>query len=155
MTRKNITGERIQFKRKQLRLTQEVFAQSVGVARQTISSWERGEFIPDSDNLKKIANVLRVSVAYLIGETDDPKGDTTAAEPDQPSIPEAAVEPPTESGIVFDYEDKDKKIHLTFAKDTPVEVMQTIIREAMQLPPGDAHKPTGTLPHAVGGDVVG
>ena len=141
--------------RKQNGTSGEELGKRSGLTQGFISALERGAKTPSIETLAILARTLGTTVGYLLGETDDPEGDTIATEFDQPSIPAAAVEPPTESGIVFDYEDKDKKIHLTFAKDTPVEVMQTIIREAMQLPPGEAHKPTGTLPHAIGGDVVG
>ena len=37
-----------------------------------MSSWERDVFMPDSANLLKLAEALRTSVAYLMGEVLDP-----------------------------------------------------------------------------------
>lgn len=72
MNTQSIVGERIKGKRKELRLNQEDLAQMVDVARQTVSSWERGGFIPEGENLRKIASALKCSSSFLLGETDDP-----------------------------------------------------------------------------------
>lgn len=40
--------------------------------RQTFVRWEGGETSPDIDDVKIVASVLHTSVAYLIGEVDDP-----------------------------------------------------------------------------------
>lgn len=53
-------------------MNQEELAYLVGTARQTVSSWERDVFMPDSANLLKLADALRTSVAYLMGEVLDP-----------------------------------------------------------------------------------
>lgn len=53
-------------------MNQEELAYLVGTARQTVSSWERDVFMPDSANLLKLAEALRTSVAYLMGEVLDP-----------------------------------------------------------------------------------
>ena len=53
-------------------MNQEELAYLVGTARQTVSSWERDVFMPDSANLLKLAEALRTSAAYLMGEVLDP-----------------------------------------------------------------------------------
>ena len=53
-------------------MNQEELAYLVGTARQTVSSCERDVFMPDSANLLKLAEALRTSVAYLMGEVLDP-----------------------------------------------------------------------------------
>ncbi len=65
-------GKRIQSRRSALKLNQEELAESIGVVRQTISSWENGVFAPEGKNLERLADSLKTSVAYLMGETDDP-----------------------------------------------------------------------------------
>lgn len=66
-------GERIKHLRKG-KYTQSELAELIGVHETTIRRWEqerdRG---PDLDTLKRIAHALETSVAYLTGETDDPK----------------------------------------------------------------------------------
>ena len=46
-------------------LTQEEFAEIVGVSRQTIVKWEAGSSMPDSFNLKTICLKFNVSLNYL------------------------------------------------------------------------------------------
>ena len=58
-------GAKIKLRRKLLKLTQEDLAELVGVARQTVSAWERGSFVPDGENLIALAGVLETSIDYL------------------------------------------------------------------------------------------
>lgn len=44
----------------------------ISVSRQTIVRWEANDTYPDVVLLKKLASALNTSVAYLMGETDDP-----------------------------------------------------------------------------------
>lgn len=48
-------------------LTQEELATQVGVSRQTVSDWERGDATPDLSNAARIAQVLGVTVDSLVG----------------------------------------------------------------------------------------
>jgi transcriptional regulator with XRE-family HTH domain len=72
MNIQNVLGLRMKERRKKLRINQEELAQKVNVARQTVSSWERGDFPPKQDKLMNIASALDTKVGYLLGETDDP-----------------------------------------------------------------------------------
>ncbi|MDO5116221.1 MAG: helix-turn-helix transcriptional regulator [Synergistaceae bacterium] len=54
--------------------SQEELAYLTGTARQTVSSWERDIFLPDGANLIKLAMVLNTSIAYIMGETENPAG---------------------------------------------------------------------------------
>lgn len=56
--------------RKQKGYTQETFAQELNVVRQTVSKWEKGYSVPDALMLEKIAELLDVSVADLLGNTE-------------------------------------------------------------------------------------
>jgi transcriptional regulator with XRE-family HTH domain len=53
--------------RKKNNLSQEELAEKLGVSRQAISKWERGETSPDTDNLILLANLYRVSLDELLG----------------------------------------------------------------------------------------
>ena len=44
----------------------------ISVSRQTIVRWEANDTYPDVVLLMKLASALNTSVAYLMGETDDP-----------------------------------------------------------------------------------
>ncbi|MDO5116139.1 MAG: helix-turn-helix transcriptional regulator [Synergistaceae bacterium] len=65
-------GERLRKLRRMLRLSQEELAYRLGTNRVSISQWENNRVSPDTDSLTKIAAVLGTSIAYLLGETDDP-----------------------------------------------------------------------------------
>lgn len=62
-------GERIKLKRKELGLNQTELADKVGLKFSTISKYEKNEISIPASNLKDIANVLNVSVDYLLGNT--------------------------------------------------------------------------------------
>lgn len=52
--------------RKKNNLSQEDLAEKMGVSRQAISKWERGEASPDTDNLILLANLYRISLDELL-----------------------------------------------------------------------------------------
>ncbi len=55
--------------RKAKGISQEELAIRVGVVRQTISKWEKGLSVPDSEMLIRIAEELETSVNILLGES--------------------------------------------------------------------------------------
>jgi len=79
-----LIGERIRNLRKNNKITQEQLAESMGVARPTISSWENNENKPTTENLFMLASILKTSAAYLMGETNDPTQADHTAEKEQP-----------------------------------------------------------------------
>ena len=62
-------SENIRVLRKSKGLSQEELAIRLNVVRQTISKWEQGLSVPDSDMLISISEVLETSVSTLLGET--------------------------------------------------------------------------------------
>lgn len=60
-------NENIRTLRKAKGFTQEDFAVRLNVVRQTVSKWERGLSVPDSEMLIKISELLGVSVSDLLG----------------------------------------------------------------------------------------
>jgi putative transcriptional regulator len=61
--------ENIKAMRQAKGLSQEELADSVHVVRQTISKWEQGLSVPDSDLLISLAQALETDVSTLLGET--------------------------------------------------------------------------------------
>ncbi len=59
-------SEKIYMLRKKQGLSQEQFAEQLGVSRQAISKWETGASIPDSDKLIAISELFHVSLDDLI-----------------------------------------------------------------------------------------
>lgn len=69
-------NENIKAIRKSKGLSQEELAVKLNVVRQTISKWEQGLSVPDSDMLISISKVLETPVSTLLGETIiEPKAD--------------------------------------------------------------------------------
>lgn len=67
-------GEKIQFLRKENKLSQEEFAERLGVSRQAISKWELGDSIPDVDKIKLISKLFNISTDSIILDTVDVSG---------------------------------------------------------------------------------
>lgn len=62
-------SENIKAIRKSKGLSQEELAIKLNVVRQTISKWEQGASVPDSDMLIAVAEILETPVSTLLGET--------------------------------------------------------------------------------------
>lgn len=62
-------NENIKSIRKSKGLSQEELAVKLNVVRQTISKWEKGLSVPDSDMLISLSEVLEIPVSTLLGET--------------------------------------------------------------------------------------
>ena len=69
-------NENIKTIRKSKGLSQEELAVKLNVVRQTISKWEQGLSVPDSDMLISISEALETPVSTLLGETvTEPESD--------------------------------------------------------------------------------
>ncbi|MBR0173775.1 MAG: helix-turn-helix transcriptional regulator [Lachnospiraceae bacterium] len=66
------------------RLSQEQFAQSLGVTRQAVSRWEMGISIPSHSTLKQISEIYEVSIDTIL---NNQSCDNTPSEPKAPMIP--------------------------------------------------------------------
>ena len=60
--------------RKKRDLNQEELADRAGLPSTAISHFESGKRRPSFDNLRKLADALKVSIDYLMGRTDEPTG---------------------------------------------------------------------------------
>lgn len=65
-------GERIRKARLAKGLTQKQLAEILNVTDATVNRYEKGIRKPDPEMLKAIADVLNVSIDYLLGKTDVP-----------------------------------------------------------------------------------
>ena len=61
-----VTGAVIRELREKHKLTQQQFAEKLGVSNKTVSKWENGKGYPDITLLEPIAEVFRISVTELI-----------------------------------------------------------------------------------------
>ena len=60
-------GENIKTYRQKKGYTQEEVANRLHVTRQTISKWEKGQSVPDAEQLIKLAVILETTVSELLG----------------------------------------------------------------------------------------
>ena len=97
MTNGEILGNKLYELRKKAGLSQEAFAEKLGVSRQAVSKWECGASLPDTDNLITISNLYGVSLDELVGKT-----------PPVTQVSEPAAEA-VESEEKDEYEDEDDK----------------------------------------------
>ena len=58
-------GKFIAKRRKIMRLTQEELAKRIGVSKSAIAKWETDGGLPDRDNLRKLSDVINVSIDDL------------------------------------------------------------------------------------------
>ena len=61
-------GEKIKEARRQCGLSQQQLAEKMLVSRSAVAKWEAGNGLPDVDNIKALAQLLNVSIDYLLGE---------------------------------------------------------------------------------------
>lgn len=59
-------AEKLKSIRKQVRMSQELLAEKIGVSRQAVTKWETGAGIPDIDNMVSISNLFNISIDELI-----------------------------------------------------------------------------------------
>ena len=78
-------GEKLKEARKEAGLSQEQFAQKLSVSRSAVAKWESDKGMPDINNLKAMAQLLDISVDYLLDEDEKLSFNETkeAIDPDQ------------------------------------------------------------------------
>lgn len=64
-------AERLKGLRKQAHLTQVELAKRLGIGQSSYADWERGKKNPTQENLIKLAQILNVSVDYLVGNSEE------------------------------------------------------------------------------------
>lgn len=72
----NVTLKRLRALREQLRMTQEALGQLVGVTRQTIAAWEKGDSTPTLAQLFKLSRVMGVPIEVFL-QNDQTQADVT------------------------------------------------------------------------------
>lgn len=56
----------LKFFRKKNGYTQEQIAEKIGVSRQAVAKWEKGEALPDIDNIMALADIYEVTIDSLV-----------------------------------------------------------------------------------------
>lgn len=92
MTRKHLNiGGKIQARRKAMGLSQEALAQLTGVSRQSVTKWETGQSAPDLDRLVELADVLGVSLDFLLREPPQASSSSSSSALSSPPFPKNGV----------------------------------------------------------------
>ena len=73
MSSKNILGQRVFELRKSAGMTQKQLGESVGLSMQAINDIEKGRRETTISKVILLAQILKTTLDYLVGETDDPK----------------------------------------------------------------------------------
>jgi transcriptional regulator with XRE-family HTH domain len=64
-------GSRLRDEREKRRWSQIEVAKKIGITNAVLSNYERGSRDPDTDTLKKLADLYDVSADYLLGRTNE------------------------------------------------------------------------------------
>lgn len=64
-------GKKVQFLRKENRMSQEKLAERINVSRQAVSKWEQGITVPDTDNIVQLSKFFQVPIEYLLFDEYD------------------------------------------------------------------------------------
>ena len=75
---KRTLGETLKEHRLRCQMTQEFVAESVGVSRQAVSKWERGDSDPSTSNLLALAKLFGISAEELLRNVGSPEHETGA-----------------------------------------------------------------------------
>ena len=75
---KRTLGEALKEHRLRCQMTQEFVAESVGVSRQAVSKWERGDSDPSTSNLLALAKLFGISAEELLPKVGSPEHETGA-----------------------------------------------------------------------------
>ncbi|QVL37002.1 helix-turn-helix transcriptional regulator [Aminirod propionatiphilus] len=73
-------GTRLASARMSAGLSQAKLATLLGVTRGTITRWENGTRAPSDEDKHRLSRALNISIAYLMGETDEPRPATLDAQ---------------------------------------------------------------------------
>lgn len=70
--RTEFIGENIYYVRKQkMHMTQEKFAEEVGLSKDTISNFERGKCLPNISSLVEISNVTQTPITFFLSKREE------------------------------------------------------------------------------------
>ena len=106
--------------RKRRGLSQEEFAEKIHISRQAVSKWERGEALPDIENLIEIAEFYGVTIDELINKDE--------------AIGEVAEPPVREDDSKSESEEKKSKIKVTWSfewKEAPYPIIVALVYLAL------------------------
>ena len=107
------TANRLYELRKKHNLSQEEFAEKLGVSRQAVSKWERSEASPDTDNIIALAKIYGLSLDELIyGEKEDKKEEAKEEAKENFEEPSVSEEALNNEELYIDIDDGEDKVKI-------------------------------------------
>ena len=123
-------GSKIADRRKELGMTQQDLAEKLDVSFQAVSSWEREEYLPETERLIEIAEALRTKLSWMLDEDDA----------DTPSW--------VLSDELFDDEHMERKI-LDYARAKGMKQTLKAVKLMNKYHKGQFRKGSGRIPYRV------
>lgn len=133
---KKVIGKNIIELRKKMRLTQAELAEKINYSDKAVSKWECGDAVPDIAVLKQLAELLGVTVDYLLHESHEeqplPVRESNTSRRNKRIITALSVSlvwlVATLLFVIFDYTLPDFNAHwLTFVYAVPVSFTVTLV----------------------------
>jgi transcriptional regulator with XRE-family HTH domain len=98
--------------RKKNGLSQEALAEKLGISRQAVSKWERGEASPDTDNLIQLAKLYQISLDEMLLLKTPAAADEEEASQTKTDDPAPDETPPPQRGAGIHLKSKDGEIYI-------------------------------------------
>ena len=90
--------EKLKAARTKAHLTQEQLAKELHISRQAVTKWETGNGNPDLDNIKRISEILDVSIDYLVKDEVE-RDPETLSEPEP--TPQTEIKPEKKRNVLL------------------------------------------------------
>lgn len=111
------TAKRLFEYRKANGFSQEELAEKIGVSRQAISKWERGESSPDTENLIALSRLYNVTIDEMINTENEPVKAEKSTDDEQHTMPNDNGEDDTDSEPANAHVSFRNGIHIHDGKD--------------------------------------
>lgn len=115
--------------------SQESFAEALGTTQASVSRWELGTSEPRPAMRQKIASLLDVSVAYLMGEDADPEDVSPTVKPQDTVSESVALVASTWTFSLSPYSDalNDAAVNAEKMSDYQLELVSDQLRKALDV----------------------
>lgn len=123
-------GDYLKKLRTENKMSQEALAEKLGVSRQSISKWEQGYAVPDTDNMLKLSKIYGLSVDYILNCGEETTSDSTdkniVAKQEKTVSSDVSVEDKNADNIDNGNKEVKKKRGMLFAVYPFVAVLVTV-----------------------------
>ncbi|MFB9988951.1 helix-turn-helix domain-containing protein [Bacillus benzoevorans] len=121
-------GKRLKFEREKRNWSQKFVAGKVGITNTVLSNYERDYRDPDTDTLKKLADLYEVGADYLLG-SNKPSNQTSKDERDiAKRLDQIRNDLEHADGLAFDGEPLSDE-----AKESFMEAMEFVVRQTKKI----------------------